>query len=69
MTKKIKLSDITDMFKDLGDVEALEGVAIEGEIELDINGGSGLNPALAYALGHETAQISVNLANISRMLR
>ncbi len=69
MTKKIKLSEITDMFNNLGDVEALEGVAIEGEIELDINGGGGLNPALAYALGHETAQISVNLANISRMLR
>ncbi|HJH30214.1 MAG TPA: CO dehydrogenase/acetyl-CoA synthase subunit delta [Methanosarcinaceae archaeon] len=68
MTKKIKLSEITDMFKDMGDVEALEGVTIEGDIELDISGGGGLNPALAYALGHETAQISLHLANISRML-
>ncbi|MBW6469991.1 MAG: CO dehydrogenase/acetyl-CoA synthase subunit delta [Methanosarcinaceae archaeon] len=68
MTKKIKLSDITDMFKDMGDVEALEGVTIEGDIELDISGGGGLNPALAYALGHETAQISVHLANIANML-
>ena len=68
MTKKIKMSEITDMFKDLGDVEALEGVTIEGDIELDTSGGGGLNPDLAYALGHETAQISVHLANISRML-
>ncbi len=68
MTKKIKLSEIADMFKDMGDIEALEGVTIEGDIELDISGGGGLNPALAYALGHETAQISVHLANISRML-
>ena len=69
MTTKIKLSEITDMFKDLGDVEALEGVTIEGDIELDTSGGGGLNPALASALGHEAAQISVHLANISRMLR
>ena len=68
MTKKIKMSEITDMFKDMGDVEALEGVTIEGDIELDTSGGGGLNPDLAYTLGHETAQISVPLANISRML-
>jgi acetyl-CoA decarbonylase/synthase complex subunit delta len=67
MAKKIKLSNLTDMFKDM-DVEALEGVTIEGDIELDLSGGGGLDPALAYSLGHEAAQIAVHIANISRLL-
>ena len=67
MAKKIKLSNLTDMFKDM-DVEALEGVTIEGDIELDLGGGGGLDPALAYSLGHEAAQIAVHIANISRLL-
>ncbi len=67
MSKKLKLTDINDLFKDL-DVESLEGVTIEGDIELDISGGGGMNPALAYALGHEAAQISLHVANIARML-
>jgi len=67
MAKKIKLSELTDLFKDM-DVEVLEGVTIEGDIELDIDGGGGLDPGLAYALGHETAQIAAHFANISRML-
>ncbi len=67
MSKKLKLTDINDLFKGL-DVESLEGVTIEGDIELDISGGGGMNPALAYALGHEAAQISLHVANIARML-
>ncbi|MCG7853774.1 MAG: CO dehydrogenase/acetyl-CoA synthase subunit delta, partial [Methanosarcinaceae archaeon] len=67
MAKKIKLSNLTDMFKDM-DVEALEGVTIEGDIELDLGGVGGLDPALAYSLGHEAAQIAVHIANISRLL-
>lgn len=67
MSNKMKLSGLTDLLKDL-DVESLEGVSIEGDIELDISGGGGLNPAMAYALGHEAAQISMHVANIARML-
>ncbi len=67
MTKKMKLSQLSDMLQDL-DVESLEGVTIEGDIELNISGGGGLNPALAYALGHEISQISLHMANIGRML-
>ncbi|WP_135606821.1 CO dehydrogenase/acetyl-CoA synthase subunit delta [Methanococcoides sp. NM1] len=67
MSNKMKLSGLTDILKDL-DVESLEGVTIEGDIELDISGGGGLNPAMAYALGHEAAQISLHVANIARML-
>jgi len=67
MTKKMKLSQISDLLQDL-DVESLEGVTIEGDIELNISGGGGLNPALAYALGQEISQISLHMANIGRML-
>ncbi|KXS41603.1 CO dehydrogenase/acetyl-CoA synthase subunit delta [Methanolobus zinderi] len=67
MTKKMKLSQISDLLQDL-DVESLEGVTIEGDIELNISGGGGLNPALAYALGQEISQISLHMANIGRIL-
>ena len=67
MTKKMKLSQLSDMLQDL-DVESLEGVTIEGDVELNISGGGGLNPALAYALGQEISQISLHMANIGRML-
>ncbi|MGB3907428.1 MAG: CO dehydrogenase/acetyl-CoA synthase subunit delta [Methanomethylovorans sp.] len=67
MTKKTKLTDITNLFKDF-DIEALEGVTIEGDIELNITGGGGLNPALAYALGQEISHISLHMANIGRIL-
>lgn len=67
MSDKLKLSDLNSILKDL-DVDSLEGVTIEGDIELDIQGGGGMNPAMAYALGHEAAQISLHVANIARML-
>ncbi len=66
MTKKIKLSELGSLFGGL-DIEALEGVRIEGDVELDL-GQMGLNPKMAYALGYETAQIAVHLMNISRIL-
>ncbi|MDO8727756.1 MAG: CO dehydrogenase/acetyl-CoA synthase subunit delta [Candidatus Methanoperedens sp.] len=66
MTKKIKLSELGSLFGGL-DIEALEGVKIEGDVELDL-GQMGLNPQMAYALGHETAQMAFHLMNISRIL-
>ncbi len=66
MTKKIKLSELGSLFGGL-DIEALEGVRIEGDVELDL-GQMGLNPQMAYALGHETAQMAFHLMNISRIL-
>lgn len=67
MSKKIKLSDLGSMFKDM-DVESLEGVTIEGDIELELDALGGLNPQLSYMLGQETAQIAHHLINISRIL-
>lgn len=66
MTKKIKLSELGSLFGG-HDIEALEGVRIEGDVELDL-GQMGLNPQMAYALGHETAQMAFHLMNISRIL-
>jgi len=67
MTQKMKLTQLTEMLQELN-IESLEGVTIEGDIELNITGGVGLNPALAYALGSEISQISLHMANIGRML-
>ncbi|MFA0822320.1 MAG: CO dehydrogenase/acetyl-CoA synthase subunit delta [Methanomethylovorans sp.] len=67
MAKKTKLTDIASIFKDLN-IESLDGVTIEGDIELNITGSGGLNPALAYALGQEISQISLHMANIGRIL-
>ncbi len=67
MAKKIKLSELGSLFDDM-DVESLEGVTIEGDIELEMDAGGGLDPQLAYMLGHETAQIARHLINISRLL-
>ena len=66
MTKKIKLSELGNLFGGL-DIQALEGVKIEGDVELDL-GQMGLNPQMSYALGHEFAQIAFHLMNVSRIL-
>ena len=68
MAKKIKLSELGSLFNDM-DVESLEGVTIEGDIELEMDAGGGLDPQLAYMLGHETAQIARHLINISQFMR
>jgi len=68
MAKKIKLSELDSLFDDM-DVESLEGVTIEGDIELEMDANGGLDPQLAYALGHETAQIARHLINISQFIR
>ncbi|AKB24152.1 CO dehydrogenase/acetyl-CoA synthase subunit delta, corrinoid iron-sulfur subcomplex small subunit [Methanosarcina sp. MTP4] len=67
MAKKMKLTDITDMFAGM-DVEALEGVTIEGDIELDLGGlGGGFDPMLAAALGQESAVLAQHFARIAGM--
>ena len=67
MAKKIKLTEITDMFAGM-DVEALEGVTIEGDIEIDLGGlGGGLDPMLAAALGQESAVLAQHFARIAGM--
>jgi acetyl-CoA decarbonylase/synthase, CODH/ACS complex subunit delta len=44
MTKKVKLSEMTDIFKDV-QILSLEGVTIEGDIEIDFSRlGGGFKP-------------------------
>ena len=68
MAKKIKISELGSLFNDM-DVESLEGVTIEGDIELEMDAGSGLDPQLAHMLGHEASQIARHLINISQFMR
>src|SRR5690606_16563220 len=64
---KMKLSEITNMFAGM-DVEALEGVTIEGDIEIDLGGlGGGFDPMLAAALGQESAVLAQHFARIAGM--
>ena len=59
MAKKVKLSEMTDMFKGM-EILSLEGVKIEGDIEIDLSGllgGGGFDPMLAAILGQESAML------------
>jgi len=65
MTKKIKLSEITDIIKD-AQILSLEGVNIEGDVDLDLGGlGSGFDPMLSAALGQECAILAQQLSGLN----
>lgn len=67
MTKKIKLSEITDIVKD-AQILSLEGVNIEGDTELDLGGlGSGFDPMLAVALGQECAILAQQFSGLNNV--
>jgi acetyl-CoA decarbonylase/synthase complex subunit delta len=67
MTKKVKFSEMTDIFKDV-QILSLEGVTIEGDTELDLGGlGSGFDPMLAAALGQEFAILAQQLSRFNGM--
>lgn len=67
MTKKIKLSEMTDTFKDV-QILSLEEVTIEGDIDIDLDGlGGGSNPMLAAALGQEFAILAQQLSRFNGM--
>lgn len=66
MTTKIKSSDLGKMIEGL-DIAALDGISIEGEIEVNLESG-GVNPQIGAVLGQESAQIATHLANLSKLL-
>ncbi|HIH92560.1 TPA: hypothetical protein HA338_00440 [Methanosarcina acetivorans] len=67
MTKKIKLSEMTGILKDV-QILSLEGVTIEGDTELDLDGlGSGFDPMLSAALGQECSMIAQQLSRFNSM--
>ncbi len=69
MAKKVKLSEMTDMFKGM-EILSLEGVKIEGDIEIDLSGllgGGGFDPMLAAILGQESAMLAQHFGRIASM--
>ncbi|MDI9395026.1 MAG: hypothetical protein QM426_06270 [Euryarchaeota archaeon] len=67
MTKKIKLSELSETLKDV-QILSIEGVTIEGDTEFDLDGlGGGFNPMLAGALGQEFAILAQQLSRFSGM--
>jgi acetyl-CoA decarbonylase/synthase complex subunit delta len=66
MAKKVKLSEMTDMFKGL-DIVSFEDVTIEGNIEIDLSGlgGGGFDPMLAAILGQENAVLAQHFARLA----
>ena len=69
MAKKIKSSEMKDMFKGV-DIVSLEGVKIEGDIEIDLSGllgGGGFDPMLAAILGQESAMLAQHFGRIAGM--
>src|SRR5659263_424946 len=69
MAKKVKLSEMTDMFKGM-EILSLEGVKIEGDIEIDLSGlmgGGGFDPMLAAILGQESAMLAQHFGRIAGM--
>jgi len=66
--KSLKLSDLNKTLSDYG-VEALEGVSIEGDIEIDIDAGAGgVGPLFAYYFGQEVAQVAMQLFNFAKKM-
>ena len=68
MANKKKLSDVKDMFKGM-EILSLEGVKIEGNIEIDLSGlmGGGMDPMLAAILGQESAMLAQHFGRIAGM--
>ena len=64
MAEKMKITDLNKFLAE-HKVEALEGVTIEGDIELEIEAGGGLG-LFAYYFGEETAKIAAQLVNLAK---
>ncbi len=48
-------------------VQSLEGLTIEGDVEIEIDAGAGgVGPMFAYYFGQEAAKIAMQLMNFAR---
>lgn len=66
--KTLKLSDLNKFFSD-GEVQSLEGISIEGEVDLELDLGNGdIGALLAASFGQEIAKVATNLINFSRAM-
>ncbi|HOV51574.1 MAG TPA: acetyl-CoA synthase subunit delta, partial [Methanothrix sp.] len=66
MAGKITLSDLNKTLSEMN-VQSLEGVKIEGDIEIELDAGAGgVGPLFAYYFGQEAAKIAMQLMNFAK---
>ncbi|NPV61092.1 MAG: CO dehydrogenase/acetyl-CoA synthase subunit delta [Methanotrichaceae archaeon] len=66
MAGKMTLSDLNKTLSEMN-VQSLEGVKIEGDIEIELDAGAGgVGPLFAYYFGQEAAKIAMQLINFAK---
>jgi acetyl-CoA decarbonylase/synthase complex subunit delta len=66
MADKITLADLNKTLSEMN-VQSLEGVKIEGDVEIEIDAGAGgMGPLFAYYFGQEAAKIALQLMNFAK---
>ncbi|MDD4460594.1 MAG: hypothetical protein PHQ24_12475 [Proteiniphilum sp.] len=61
------MKDINEALSDY-QVQGLEGVILEGDIEIEMDISSGVQPLLAGSLGQEFTNLALQLFNFSRSM-
>lgn len=61
----LKMKDINEALSDYK-VQSLEWVVLEGDIEMEMDLSSGVQPLLAQSLGQEFPKLALQLFNFSR---
>jgi acetyl-CoA decarbonylase/synthase complex subunit delta len=66
--KAIKLSDLNKFLSE-GEISSLEGLSIEGDVEIEVDvGGANVGPILAAGFGQEIVKMATQLLNFSKAL-
>ena len=63
----MKMKDINEALSDY-QVQSLEGVILEGDIEIEMDLSSGAQPLLVQSLGQEFTKLAVELFSFSRAM-
>ncbi len=66
-TKSLKMKDINEVLSDYK-IQNMEGVVLEGDIEIEMDLSSGMLPSLEQSLGQECTKIALQLLNLSRAM-
>ncbi|OPY53664.1 MAG: Acetyl-CoA decarbonylase/synthase complex subunit delta 1 [Methanosaeta sp. PtaU1.Bin060] len=63
----LKMKNINEELSDYK-VQSLEGVVLEGDIEIEMDISSGAHPLLAQSLGQEFTKLALQLYNFSKAM-
>lgn len=63
----LKMKEINAALSDY-QVQSLDGVILEGDIEIEMDLSSGIQPLLAQSLGQEFTNLALQLFNFSRAM-